>query len=79
MKGVSRSRGGPETTPPRRVGTDGPSLVALAAMNGATWDAFTRGSAIRRAGYEGFRRNVVAASENRPAAPPSFPLTTPRE
>jgi len=46
-------------------GTGGPRLADLAAMDEAAWDAYTRGSAIRRAGYEGFGRNVAIASGNR--------------
>ncbi len=45
-------------------GTDGPRLVDLMRMSEDTWDAFTRGSAIRRAGYGGLRRNVAIALGN---------------
>ena len=45
-------------------GTDGPRLVDLMRMDEAAWDAFSRGSAIRRAGYAGFRRNVTVALGN---------------
>lgn len=41
--------------------TDGPSLVDLMKMDEDEWGAFTRGSAIRRAGYAGLRRNVAVA------------------
>jgi epoxyqueuosine reductase len=34
------------------------------AMDEPAWDAFTRGSAIRRAGFAGFRRNVAVALGN---------------
>ena len=44
--------------------TDGPSLVALMRMTREEWDAWTRGSAIRRAGYAGLRRNVAVALGN---------------
>ncbi len=44
--------------------TDGPALVDLMRMTEDEWDAFTRGSAIRRAGYAGLRRNVVIALGN---------------
>jgi epoxyqueuosine reductase QueG len=44
--------------------TDGPTLVALLRMSEDEWDAFTRGSAIRRAGYNGLRRNVAIALGN---------------
>jgi epoxyqueuosine reductase len=33
-------------------------------MSYEEWDEWTRGSAIRRAGYAGFRRNVVVALGN---------------
>ncbi len=45
-------------------GTDAPSLVRLMRMTREEWDRWTRGSAIRRAGYEGFRRNVAVALGN---------------
>ena len=44
--------------------TDGPALVDLMRMGEAEWDAYTRGSAIRRAGYSGLRRNVAIALGN---------------
>jgi len=50
--------------PARSLGTDGPRLVDLAALDEAAWNAFTRGSAIRRAGYAGLRRNVTVALGN---------------
>ena len=39
-------------------------LVDLMRMSYDDWDAYTRGSAIRRAGYAGFRRNVAVALGN---------------
>jgi epoxyqueuosine reductase len=45
-------------------GTESPSLVELMRMTRKQWDVWTRGSAIRRAGYEGFRRNVAVAIGN---------------
>lgn len=45
-------------------GTDSPSLVDLMTMDEAAWDAFSRGSAIRRAGRAGFLRNVAVALGN---------------
>jgi epoxyqueuosine reductase len=48
----------------RVPGTEAPSLVELMAMSDAEWDLFTRGSAIRRAGYAGLRRNVAVALGN---------------
>jgi epoxyqueuosine reductase len=44
--------------------TDGPALVDLMRMSEDEWDAYTRGSAIRRAGYAGLRRNVAIALGN---------------
>ncbi len=49
---------------PSHPGTQAPSLVALMRMTRDDWDAFSRGSAIRRAGYDGFRRNVAVALGN---------------
>jgi len=45
-------------------GTHAPSLLELMRMTREDWDAFSRGSAIRRAGYEGFKRNVAVAMGN---------------
>lgn len=45
-------------------GTESPSLVELMAMTREAWDLWTRGSAIRRAGYAGFKRNVAVAMGN---------------
>ena len=45
-------------------GTELPSLVDLMRMTREEWDEWTRGSAIRRAGYTGFRRNVAVALGN---------------
>lgn len=44
--------------------TDGPALVDLILMSEDEWDAYTRGSAMRRAGYSGLRRNVAIALGN---------------
>jgi epoxyqueuosine reductase len=44
--------------------TDGPALVDLMRMSEDEWDAWTRGSAIRRAGYSGLLRNVAIALGN---------------
>lgn len=49
---------------PVHPGTEAPSLVALMRMTPEDWDTFTRGSAIRRAGYGGFKRNVAVAMGN---------------
>jgi epoxyqueuosine reductase len=48
--------------------TDAPSLVELMRMSYEEWDVWTRGSAIRRAGYAGFKRNVAVALGNWSAA-----------
>ncbi|MDT8342185.1 MAG: tRNA epoxyqueuosine(34) reductase QueG [Longimicrobiales bacterium] len=45
-------------------GTESPSLVELMRMTRDEWDVWTRGSAIRRAGYAGFKRNVAVAIGN---------------
>jgi epoxyqueuosine reductase len=42
-------------------GTTLPSLISLMAMTYEEWDEWTQGSAIRRAGYAGLRRNVAVA------------------
>jgi epoxyqueuosine reductase len=44
--------------------TDGPALIDLMRMREDEWDLFTRGSALRRAGYSGLRRNVAMALGN---------------
>jgi epoxyqueuosine reductase QueG len=45
-------------------GTASPSLIDLMSMGGSGWEAFSRGSAIRRAGRAGFLRNVAVALGN---------------
>jgi epoxyqueuosine reductase len=45
-------------------GTETPSLVALMSMDESGWEAFSRGSPLRRAGHAGFRRNVAVALGN---------------
>ncbi|HUG40518.1 MAG TPA: tRNA epoxyqueuosine(34) reductase QueG [Longimicrobiales bacterium] len=66
--GPGRTGSGSGTHPhphaPRGPSTDSPSLVELMRMTREDWDAFSRGSAIRRAGYEGFKRNVAVAMGN---------------
>jgi epoxyqueuosine reductase len=44
--------------------TDCPALVDLMRMSEGEWDAYTRGSAMRRAAYSGLRRNVAIAWGN---------------
>jgi hypothetical protein len=45
-------------------GTASPSLIDLMSMDASGWEAFSRGSAVRRAGLSGFRRNVAVALGN---------------
>ena len=47
-------------------GTASPSLIALleTALDEAAWDAFSRGSAMRRSGRAGFARNVCVGLGN---------------
>jgi hypothetical protein len=49
-----------------RPGTESPSLIELleTALDEAAWDAFARGSALRRAGRAGFLRNVCVGLGN---------------
>ena len=54
-------RPGPSTELP---GTESPPLVELMRMTREEWDVFSRGSAIRRVGYAGFKRNVAVAIGN---------------
>jgi len=64
---TDRHRGGvsAQTQTERFVpGTSMPSLVDLIEMSPKDWDRFSEGSPIRRAGYEGFRRNVAVALGN---------------
>ncbi len=49
---------------PPHPGTDGPALTELMGMDDESWEAFSRGSAIRRAGRAGFLRNVAVALGN---------------
>jgi HEAT repeat protein len=41
-----------------------PTLISLMRMTYEEWDEWTRGSAMRRSGYAGFRRNVAVALGN---------------
>jgi epoxyqueuosine reductase len=45
-------------------GPEAPSLIALMRMTREEWDRWTRGSAIRRAGLAGLKRNVAVAIGN---------------
>jgi epoxyqueuosine reductase len=49
-----------------RHGLDGAGLVELFAWSRAEWEARTAGSALRRAGYEGWLRNIAVALGNAP-------------
>jgi epoxyqueuosine reductase len=63
-------------------GTKSPSLVDLMRMTRDDWDGFSLGSALRRAGYAGFKRNVAVAMGNwlaRVDEPPAEALTVLRE
>jgi epoxyqueuosine reductase len=51
-------RGLPTTEPDLLAKREWPSLVDLSELPYERWDALTRGSAVRRAGYEGLRRNA---------------------
>jgi epoxyqueuosine reductase len=68
----SRDRAGAETELP---GTTLPSLTSLIRMTYEEWDEWTRGSAIRRAGYAGLKRNVAVALGNWRAEEAVAPLT----
>jgi epoxyqueuosine reductase len=50
-----------------RHGLDSAGLVELFAWSETDWEARTAGSALRRAGYEGWLRNVAVALGNAPA------------
>jgi epoxyqueuosine reductase len=56
-------------------GTATPSLIALleTALDETTWDAFSRGSALRRAGRAGFARNICIGLGNW-ASPDAVPV-----
>jgi epoxyqueuosine reductase len=63
-------------------GTKSPSLVALMRMSREDWERWTRGTAVRRAGYAGLKRNVAVALGNWMAAtddPPAEALEVLRE
>jgi epoxyqueuosine reductase len=45
-------------------GTASPSLIDLMLMDESGWEAFSRGSPLRRAGRAGFQRNVAVALGN---------------
>jgi epoxyqueuosine reductase len=59
-----RDAGDRPDVPDELPGTESPSLVALMRMTREEWDVCTRGSAIRRAGYAGLKRNVAVAMGN---------------
>lgn len=58
-------------------GTASPSLTALleTALDEVAWDAFSRGSAVRRAGRAGFARNLCVALGNW-GSPDAVPVLT---
>jgi len=51
-----------------RHGLDAPDLVTLFGWDEATWSARTQGSALRRAGYSGWLRNIAVALGNGPGS-----------
>jgi len=65
----------PPSDRPLHPGTDAPSLIALLkmALDADAWEAFSRGSPIRRAGRVGFARNVCVALGNW-GAPEAVPV-----
>jgi epoxyqueuosine reductase len=71
--GVQLEPGAPAAHP----GTGAPSLIALLemALHEKAWDAFSRGSAIRRAGRAGFARNVCVGLGNW-GSPDAIPVLT---
>src|SRR5690606_25257982 len=72
--GVEALPGEEDLSAETHPGTAAPTLVALleTALDEAAWDAYSRGSAIRRAGRAGFARNVCVGLGNwgSPAAVP---------
>jgi HEAT repeat protein len=64
---TSGGRAGPRSSAAASLpGTEAPSLIELleTGLDEAAWDAFSRGSAIRRAGRAGFARNVCVGLGN---------------
>lgn len=53
-----------------RQDLDGAKLADLFSWSEAEFDERTRGSAIRRTGYEGWLRNIAVALGNARRAPP---------
>lgn len=53
-------RGARATEPDLLLSREWPSLKAMEAMSEEAWDLLTRGSPVRRAGYDGLRRNARA-------------------
>jgi epoxyqueuosine reductase len=56
-------------------GTKAPSLIDLMSMDESGWEAFSRGSALRRARRSGFLRNVAVALGNW-GSPEAVPVLT---
>jgi epoxyqueuosine reductase len=52
-----------------RHGLDNADLTGLFAWSEGEWEERTRGSALRRAGYEGWLRNIAVALGNAPGTP----------
>lgn len=57
-------------------GTQTTSLVELIRMTREEWDVWTRGSAVRRAGYAGFKRNVGVAALGNWGSEAAVPVLT---
>ena len=66
MEQVRSSRRASATSP-SGTGSTARGLVELFAWSEAEWQARTAGSALRRAGYEGWLRNIAVALGNAPA------------
>jgi len=67
----------PQRSTAAHPGTASPTLIALleTALDEASWDAFSQGSPIRRAGRAGFARNVCVALGNW-GSPEAVPVLT---
>ena len=65
MRRTDRSK--PTSSPRHEL--DGADLIELFAWTHDDWDTRTTGSAIRRAGYEGWLRNIAVALGNAPTSP----------
>jgi epoxyqueuosine reductase len=65
LRGRERLREGPGAGSGAELpGAELPSLISLMGMTYEEWDEWTMGSAMRRSGYAGLRRNVAVALGN---------------